>query len=112
MLCKGLWAKKKVIYGNLRRLLRAFSRYTNIKKSQYNVFHYQVKLRLVLPSMLYQESNDGGSSPILKSIVGLNSPVTMDQSVFQLTLMARIVQILLCTSPDLPGKKKRVVWLY
>ena len=75
-------------------------------------FHYQVKLRLVLPSMLYQESNDGGSSPILKSIVGLNSPVTMDQSVFQLTLMARIVQILLCTSPDLPGKKKRVVWLY
>ena len=101
-----------MIYGNLIRLLRAFSRYANTKKSKYNVFHYQVKLRLVLPSMLYQESNDGGSSPILKSIVGLNSPVTMDQSVFQLTLMARIVQILLCTSPDLPGKKKRVVWLY
>lgn len=68
-----------------------------------DLFSLMVKLRLVLPSMLYQESNDGGSSPILKSIVGLNSPVTMDQSVFQLTLMARIVQILLCTSPDLPG---------
>lgn len=65
---------------------------------------FQVKLRLALPSMLYQESVDGGASPVLKSIVGLNSPVTMDQCVFQLTLMARVVQILLCTSPDLPSK--------
>ena len=71
-----------------------------------------MKLRLVLPSMLYQESGDGGSSPVLKSIVGLNSPVTIDQSVFQLTLIARIVQILLCTSPDLPSKKTRVVWFH
>lgn len=54
--------------------------------------------------MLYQESGDGGASPVLKSIVGLNSPVTMDQCVFQLTLMARVVQILLSTSPDLPSK--------
>ena len=76
------------------------------KKIQGFCFYDQVKLRLVLPSMLYQESSDGGSSPVLKSIVGLNSPVTMDQCVFQLTLMARIVQILLCTSPDLPGKTK------
>ena len=65
---------------------------------------FQVKLRLALPSMLYQESGDGGASPVLKSIVGLNSPVTMDQCVFQLTLMARVVQILLCASPDLPSK--------
>ena len=65
---------------------------------------FQVKLRLVLPSMLYQESGDGGASPVLKSIVGLNSPVTMDQCVFQLALMARVVQILLSTSPDLPSK--------
>ena len=64
----------------------------------------QVKLRLVLPSMLYQESGDGGASPVLKNIVGLNSPVTMDQCVFQLALMARVVQILLSTSPDLPSK--------
>lgn len=65
---------------------------------------FQVKLRLALPSMLYQESGDGGSSPVLKSIVGLNSPVAMDQCVFRLTLMARVVQILLSTSPDLPSK--------
>lgn len=65
---------------------------------------FQVKLRLALPSMLHQESGDGGASPVLKSIVGLNSPVTIDQSVFQLTLMARVVQILLSTSPDLPSK--------
>lgn len=36
--------------------------------------------------------------------MGLNSPVTMDQCVFQVTLMARVVQILLSTSPDLPSK--------
>jgi len=54
--------------------------------------------------MLYQESGDGGASPVVKSIVGLNSLVTMDQCVFQLTLMARVVQILLSTSPDLPSK--------
>ena len=65
---------------------------------------FQVKLRLALPSMLYPESGDGGASPVLKSIVGLNSPVTMDQCVFQLTLMARVVQILLSSSPDLPSK--------
>lgn len=58
----------------------------------------------MLPSMLYQESGDGGSSPVLKSIMGLNSSVTMDQCVFQLTLMARVVQILLSTSSDLPSK--------
>lgn len=68
-----------------------------------DLFSLMVKLRLVLPSMLYQESGDGGSSPVLKSIVGLNSPVTIDKSVFQLSLIARIVQILLCTSPDLPS---------
>ena len=65
---------------------------------------FQVKLRLALPSMLYQKSGIGGASPVLKSIVGLNSPVTMDQCVFLLTLMARVVQILLSTSPDLPSK--------
>ena len=59
--------------------------------------------------MLYQESGDGGSSPVMKSIVGLNSPVTIDQCVFQLTLMARVVQILLCASPDLPSKITRTL---
>ncbi|XP_078350500.1 E3 ubiquitin-protein ligase UBR2-like [Oculina patagonica] len=68
-----------------------------------DLFSLMVKLRLVLPSMLYQESGDGGTSPVLKSIMGLNSPVTIDQSVFQLTLMARVVQILLTTSSDLPS---------
>lgn len=64
----------------------------------------QVKLRMVLPSMLYQESGDGSSTPVLKSIVGLDSLVSMDQCVFQVTLLARVVQILLTASPDLPGK--------
>ena len=59
---------------------------------------------MVLPSMLYQESGDGSSTPVLKSIVGLDSLVSMDQCVFQVTLLARVVQILLTTSPDLPGK--------
>ena len=67
-------------------------------------FCSQVKLRLVLPCMLYQESSDGSTTPVLKSIVGLNSPVSIDQCVFQVTLLARIVQLLLTTSPDLPSK--------
>lgn len=64
----------------------------------------QVKLRLVLPSMLYQESGDGSTTPVLKSIVGLNSPISSDQCVFQASLLARVVQILLTTSPDLPSE--------
>ena len=54
--------------------------------------------------MLYQESGDGSTTPVLKSIVGLNSPISIDQCVFQASLLARIVQILLTTSPDLPSE--------
>lgn len=61
-------------------------------------------LRLVLPSMLYQESVDKKSKPVLKSIIGLNSPVFMDQSVFRVTLLMRIVQILLTASSDLSNE--------
>ena len=54
--------------------------------------------------MLYQESADGSSTPVLKSIVGLNSPVSIDQCVFQVSLLARVVQILLTSPTDLPSK--------
>ena len=54
--------------------------------------------------MLYQESGDGSMTPVLKSIVGLNCPVSMNQCVFQVTLLARVVQILLTTSSDLQSK--------
>lgn len=53
--------------------------------------------------MLYQESVDGSSTPVLKSIVGLNSPVSIDQCVFQVSLLARVVQILLTSPTDLPS---------
>lgn len=68
-----------------------------------DLFSMMVKLRLVLPSMLYQESVDGSSTPVLKSIVGLNSPVSIDQCVFQVSLLARVVQILLTSPTDLPS---------
>lgn len=69
-----------------------------------DLFSLMVELRLVLPSMLHQGSGDGSSTPVLKNIIGLNSPVSMDQCVFQVTFLARIVQILLTTSSDLPNK--------
>ncbi|XP_015779169.1 PREDICTED: LOW QUALITY PROTEIN: E3 ubiquitin-protein ligase UBR2-like [Acropora digitifera] len=55
-----------------------------------DLFSLLVMLRLVLPSMLYQESVDKRSKPALKSIIGLNSPVFMDQCVFRVTLVMRI----------------------
>lgn len=58
----------------------------------------------MLPSMLYPDSGAGVSTPVLKSIVGLNSLVSMDQSLFQVTLLGRLVQILLTTSSDLPSQ--------
>lgn len=69
-----------------------------------DLFSLMVKLRLVLPSMLYPDSGAGVSTPVLKSIVGLNSLVSMDQSLFQVTLLGRLVQILLTTSSDLPSQ--------
>ena len=65
------------------------------------MIRFQVNLRLSIPSLLYQEAEDGSSTPVLKSIVGLNSPVTIDQCVFQAALLARLVQVLLSSSPDL-----------
>lgn len=73
-----------------------------------DLFSLMVKLRLVLPSMLYQESGDSSTTPVLKSIVGLNSPVSMDKCVFQVTLLARVVQILLTTSSDLQSAETEI----
>ncbi|XP_029189284.2 E3 ubiquitin-protein ligase UBR2-like [Acropora millepora] len=69
-----------------------------------DLFSLLVMLRLVLPSMLYQESVDKRSKPALKNIIGLNSPVFMDQCVFRVTLVMRIVQILLTASSDLANE--------
>ena len=65
-------------------------------------------LRLVLPSMLYQESVDKRAKPALKNIIGLNSPVFMDQCVFRVTLVMRIVQILLTASSDLANEGRSI----
>ena len=65
-------------------------------------------LRLVLPSMLYQESVDKRSKPALKNIIGLKTPVFMDQCVFRVTLVMRIVQILLTASSDLANEGRSI----